>query len=162
MEKFVRFNILQYHSIIENVKKKNDTILLKVKIHRFQVMDGILTVQRYISVIIYGGEKKKKKKKRKNARLRWCMQIRPTCKENYDIPDTSDISRKMSKLYSISWYTRGMNKYFSMDILFINLFLIILFVVFNAVNFDSLFNGKNGWWTNHKSFAIRKILKVKM
>lgn len=28
MEKFVRFNILQYHSIMENVKKKNDIILL--------------------------------------------------------------------------------------------------------------------------------------
>ena len=67
MEKFVRFNILQYHSIIENVKKKNDTILLKVKIHRFQVMDGILTVQRYISVIIYGGEKKKKERKKERA-----------------------------------------------------------------------------------------------
>lgn len=44
---------------------ENDTILLKVKIHRFQVMDGILTVHRYISVIIYRGKKKKK-----NARLR--------------------------------------------------------------------------------------------
>lgn len=28
MEKFVRFNILQYHSIMENVKKKNYIILL--------------------------------------------------------------------------------------------------------------------------------------
>ena len=89
MEKFVRFNILQYHSIIENVKKKNDTILLKVKIHRFQVMDGILTVQRYISVIIYGGEKKKKRKKERtrdyvdacksdpHARKITIFQIRP-------------------------------------------------------------------------------------
>lgn len=47
--------------------KKNYTILLKVKIHRFQVMDGILTVQRYISVIIYGGEKKKKRRKKERA-----------------------------------------------------------------------------------------------
>lgn len=92
----VRFNTLQYYSIMRRECKKkkknveNDTILLKVKIHRFQVMDGILTVHRYISVIIYRGRKKKKK----NARLRWCMQIRSTCKENYDIPDTSDIPEK--------------------------------------------------------------------
>lgn len=123
----VRFNTLQYHSIMRRECKKkknveNDTILLKVKIHRFQVMDGILTVHRYISVIIYRGRKKKKKKERAIT-LMHANQIHMQGKLRYS--RYVRYSRKMSKLYSISWYTRRMNKYFSMNILFINLFLII-------------------------------------
>lgn len=93
----VRFNTLQYHSIMRRECKKkknveNDTILLKVKIHRFQVMDGILTVHRYISVIIYRGRKKKKRtrdyvdacKSDPHARKITIFQIRPIFQKNVE------------------------------------------------------------------------------